>query len=222
MKSMEPMLHSLEVRADAPGHTKAALLLLHGLGANETAVMGLARGLDSRFQVLSLRAPIAMGTDSSCWFPVRHGRRGPEIDREVALQSRLALLRFIGNYKAIYTDRPIFLMAFSQGATMAISTLLTSPGHIAGVVSLSGRFPDELASELADAQELRSARAWIGHGKADTVLSFSYAQSLDTLLSKLGVEHEFRQYDSGHVVSAEMLRDAQSWLRERIEAPTLV
>ena len=51
------------------------LVLLHGVGSNEQDLIGLAPALDSRFFVVSVRAPITLGHSSYGWYPVQFAPR---------------------------------------------------------------------------------------------------------------------------------------------------
>ena len=62
------MLHAIVRRPLIPSETIPILILLHGLGADEHDLMGLASELDGRLLVVTLRAPLEYGPTGYAWF----------------------------------------------------------------------------------------------------------------------------------------------------------
>src|SRR6185437_8113409 len=74
------------------------LVLLHGLGADEHDLLGLASGLDPRLHVLSLRAPHETTSGGYAWFPIDFLPDGRRLigDRE-ALEARDTLMKALAS-----------------------------------------------------------------------------------------------------------------------------
>ena len=104
-------------------------MLLHGVGSNEQDLIGLAPALDSRFFVVSARAPITLGHGSYAWYPVQFTPTGHIMDPDEAERSRLLILKFVDELTQSYNiDRErVFLMGFSQGCIMSLAAALTVP-----------------------------------------------------------------------------------------------
>ncbi|MCV9992608.1 phospholipase, partial [Burkholderia pseudomallei] len=62
----------------------ARLLLLHGVGGNETNLLNVADAIDPRIEIAFVRGPLTFGPGQHAWFPVRFGPHGPEIDAQHA------------------------------------------------------------------------------------------------------------------------------------------
>ncbi|MBN3821011.1 phospholipase, partial [Paraburkholderia sp. Se-20369] len=62
----------------AAGRPAARLLLLHGVGGNETNLLGVADAIDPRIEIAFVRGPLTFGPGQHAWFPVRFGAHGPE------------------------------------------------------------------------------------------------------------------------------------------------
>src|SRR5258708_37819393 len=63
--------------ADAP---VPLLILLHGVGSNESDLFRLAPALDGRFRVLSVRGPLVRAEGSYAWFIPAFTANGIQID----------------------------------------------------------------------------------------------------------------------------------------------
>jgi phospholipase/carboxylesterase len=155
-----------EVRPAAPttgavGERPALLILLHGVGANERQMAQIAPAFDPRFVVVSVRSPLAIGPSAFAWFHVTFTAQGPVIATEEAEAGWTLLARFIDEAVVAYGADParVFLAGFSQGGIMALATLLTAPGKVAGAVSMSGRLLPEVLPQRRERGASRQARA---------------------------------------------------------------
>ncbi len=111
---------------------KPLLVLLHGYGANEQDLLGLADMLPQDFAVASVRAPITMGPGFS-WFPLVGSA-----DYSVQAVKDAAAYVF-GWLDAIKANHPsVTLLGFSMGMAMATTLLRQRPADFAAVVGLSG------------------------------------------------------------------------------------
>jgi hypothetical protein len=82
------------------------LLMLHGYGANEYDLIGMADALDSRFTVISVRAPLSLGNGSYAWFPLAFTDEGIKVlDTKAAIQSRALILKFLRRSNCTLSDQ---------------------------------------------------------------------------------------------------------------------
>lgn len=195
------------------------LLLLHGVGSNEQDLMGLAPMLDSRFFIVSARAPNTMGHGSYGWYPVQFTATGHIIDPAEAERSRIRILQFVDELGESYNvdKRRMYLMGFSQGCIMSLACGLTEPRKFAGIVGMSGRLLPGVLEKAAPAEELKGLPVLIVHGTEDSVLSIDYGRGIRDELQKLPVDLTYKEYTMGHTVSQESLADIALWLSGRIE-----
>jgi phospholipase/carboxylesterase len=69
------------VRPAQAGTEKApCLLLLHGVGSNESGFIELARQMDARLVVILVRGPLVLAPGRFAWFQVSFTPSGPSID----------------------------------------------------------------------------------------------------------------------------------------------
>lgn len=152
----------------APGDREGRplLVLLHGYGADEHDLLGLAGYLPEGIAVASVAAPLAppFPTPGRSWYPIE-GLDGRSADAVTA--AARALLRWID---AAAADAPsIALLGFSQGAAVSLQALRLAPERFGAVVALSGyATPGELPGDEALCAS-RPAVFW-GRGSADDVI----------------------------------------------------
>ena len=153
---------SFRLREPRPAAPKALLLLLHGVGGNEGNLAPLADAADPDMLVVLPRGPLAFAPGQYGWFRVAFTADGPSIDAAEAEQSRLALIRLIGQLQAAWRIEPrhTVIAGFSQGGILSASVGLTAPHSVAGFAVLSGRILPELEPQLADRTQLAGLRAF--------------------------------------------------------------
>lgn len=206
----------------APIEGKPPLLLqLHGVGSNERDLFSFAELLDPRFLVLSLRAPLVRGPDSFAWFNVEFLPAGFKIDPEQLRASRDKIVQFIGEAVQAYDADPerVYLLGFSQGAIMSLTTALSSPASIAGIVPLSGRIPPEAQPWIAPKEQLAGLPILLIHGTQDAVISVSHARQAHEILQKLPVTLTYQEFEMAHEVTPRVLRVVLAWLTDRLDQP---
>jgi phospholipase/carboxylesterase len=204
-------------RAPSPG-APPLLVLLHGYAANEADLLGLVPYLDDRFAVAAARAPHRLGVGSYGWFRVTYAASGPIVHEGEEGESRTRLAAFLDEIIARQgiDPRAVYLLGFSQGATLALGLALTVPEQVAGVVAIGGRVLREVAASFAPAERIRGLEVFAGYGVHDDRVPIGRGRSTCELLRGLGVELTYREYACGHRISPEMMNAIAAWLRERL------
>jgi phospholipase/carboxylesterase len=80
----------------APQKPASLLVLLHGVGGNESNLAALGAEVADDTLVVLPRGPIALGPEAFGWFRVAFGGNGPQIVAGEADASRRTLIDFIG------------------------------------------------------------------------------------------------------------------------------
>jgi phospholipase/carboxylesterase len=207
-----------------PAHiesTKApCLLLLHGVGSNESGFIELARQMDPRLVVILVRGPLVLAPGRFAWFQVSFTPSGPAIDAAQAERSRATLLEFIGQLPASHGVDPgrIWIAGFSQGGIMSASVALTAPSNVAGFGVLSGRILPEVLPQVEHGPALQQVRAFVSHGVHDQTLGIHFAQRARQVLAELGVPLVYSEYPAGHALDGAMIADFRHWLGAQLDA----
>ncbi len=186
----------------------AALLLLHGRGADEADLLPVADSLDPRLFVVSARAPLPLGPGFAWYHLADIGDPDP-----ASFEASLAALgEFVRDLPAAYPIDPrrIFTLGFSQGAVMAGSLLLTRPESIAGTVMLSGYLPLDQKLSIDEAT-LAGRRVFVGHGTADPLIPIAWARRVRDYFTKVSADLTYREYPNPHYIDTEEIDDVRAW-----------
>ena len=199
-----------------PDRPEALVVLLHGVGGNETNLAGLGEAMDPRAACVRPRGPLTYGPGRHAWFDVQFGPSGPVIDAGQAEAGRAqlaALVHSLQGQLGLGRDRTV-VAGFSQGGIMSASVGLSRPDLVAGFGILSGRILPELEPHIAPPEALRGLRAFVGHGLEDPTLPPGWADRSDAWLRRLEVPCESRRYDVGHELAEALVVDFKDWLRD--------
>lgn len=187
------------------------VVLLHGRGADEQTILGLAGHLPPGASYAAVRAPIAEG-GGYAWF----ANRG--IGRPVAesLAEQMAWFRTWLDDVAP-AGRPVVLIGFSGGAAFAGGLVLSDPGRFAGAAILYGTLPFEDAGVPVEPGALLGLPVFVAQGDADHVIP---RELLDRtwahLLGDAGASPYARRDPGGHGLSQETADELAGWLAERL------
>ena len=190
---------------------------LHGAGANEDDLLGLAHYIDPNARHIALRAPISYG-DGWCWYPVEWDGTRIQVDQTVAPHSRDRIARQLVDVLTtlgVGRDR-VTIIGFSQGAAMALVTAMTHPGLASEIVLLSGLRVSLILDEIP--ADVPLPRTLIHHGIEDSVVPISEGRALRDWCLKQNPENvTYGEYAIGHTITQETLTDVIAWLAARPE-----
>jgi phospholipase/carboxylesterase len=194
------------------------VVLLHGLGADEQDLFGLAPFLDPRLLVVSARAPHEAQPMGYSWFDIDWSEVPPRIDFQHVVESRRAILGLVGEAAHAHGADPsrVWLVGFSQGASMATACALARPEVLRGIVAHSGRITRRAVPSLP-APGLAGFPVLWQHGRADPVVPVAFGREAREVLGGLGLAIDYREYPIGHEVSEESLRDLCEWLARQVD-----
>jgi len=99
---------------------------------------------------------------------------------------------------------------------------LTYPGSAAGVVAMSGSVLPQALDQITDKDALAGLPIFVAHGSRDIRIPINQGRDARAKLSELPVELTYREYDMGHEVSYDSLKDITEWLNERLNHPGII
>ena len=214
------LLHTLHFPAgEGPFPT---ILALHGWGASAHDLLGLAPYLHGgQALVLCPQGPfgfeIGPGVRGYGWFPL--GERG--LDPVEFRKGAAALRAFVDEALARYPveRRKVVALGFSQGGVMAYDLALRDPGRFAGLAALSAWLPKPLSDSIPALPEHAGMPVLVQHGTADPMIEVARARESRDLLAARGVGLTYREYEMGHEIRPEALRDLVGWLEDKVLSP---
>jgi len=191
------------------------LILLHGVGGNETNLFKYATMFPPEFVVVAVRAPFIKTVGSYAWFSVNFFMGKPIINPEEAEQSRGILMEFINQLIEKYNvdSTNIYLVGFSQGAIMCYSVALTKPGCIKGIAALSGRILPEIKPLVTPSETLPKLKVLISHGEEDNKLPVQYARDAKEYIESLHIPLAYIEWPAtGHLVNNDIMQKVVEWM----------
>ena len=200
-----------------PNVSYPLVIMLHGFGAHMGDLASLAPALEDKGYVYACpNAPLAFdfggGYTGYGWMP-RQNVASPE-EVQAAREKSEALLEdfFDEVFEKLNTTRgKVALLGFSQGGGMTYRCGLKSPDVFAGLVALSAAVfdPEILRPRLP---EDRSQPIFVAHGTGDMQINVETARATRAFLEAEGYQPEYREYNMGHEIPFEVLRDLIPWL----------
>ena len=220
--AMNTLLPRIEIES-AP-HPTAAVIWLHGLGADGNDFAALVPELDLsacppiRFvfpHAPSIPVSLNGGYVMPAWYDIFGADLVGRQDAAGIQQSALAIAALIEFEVARGIPyQNIVLAGFSQGSAMALHTGLRFPKRLAGIMALSGYLPlaDTLAAERAEANV--HTPIFMAHGSMDPVVLPARGEASRDLLIQLGYLVQWHSYPMQHSVHPREVADLSVFLAQ--------
>ncbi len=202
-----------------------AVVFLHGYGAEGASYVPLAGALvddATRFVLPTAVLPHASGQGAMWWeffdgdwpkpFAEEPRPDGPPEPSRQLPRAREAVLGLVARVRERYAPESLVIGGHSQGAMLALdvaSRLDPPPDRVAAV---AGYVLLDSAAELARPAAKRP-EVLISHGRADRVVGFEAAGTMQRLLERHGFPVVFRPHDGGHGIESAVVRDLGRFLR---------
>ena len=106
----------------------------------------------------------------------------------------------------------VYILGFSQGAILSWSIGIEHPDLIKNIIPLSGFYHPEITSNNLNFKF--RLNCFSSHGINDEVIPIDWARRGIQILDKKNINIEFNEYQSGHEISKENLRDVIKWLNK--------
>jgi phospholipase/carboxylesterase len=210
-----------EPSGDGPFPT---IFAMHGWGSSAMDLLGLAPFVaDGRFLVICPQGPheVEIGAVNGYgWYQMRPGSRPDEEKVGPAVEQ---LSMFIDEASSRYPvdKRKIVVLGFSQGGMMAYNLAMRWPEKFAALVGIGTAFPEYLVELISNHETIQQLPTMVQHGRADPMLEIARARKSVETLRSLKVPVTFREYDCGHEVSADGVRDLSRFLLEKVVEPII-
>jgi phospholipase/carboxylesterase len=218
---MADLLESIQIET-APNPT-AAVIWLHGLGADGSDFVPIVRELDLtgcpaiRFvfpHAPTMPVTINNGYVMRAWYDILGVDLAKREDEAGLRKSQELVERLIAQERSrgIAADR-IVLAGFSQGCAMTLQTGLRHPEKLAGLLCLSGYLPIHATVPDERHSANHDTPIFLAHGRGDPVIPIDRAEKSRDILKELGYQVEWHEYMMPHSVCEEEIVDIGAWMR---------
>ncbi|GAA1918565.1 alpha/beta hydrolase [Nocardioides marmoribigeumensis] len=186
--------------------SRPLVVLLHGRGADEAGIIGLADHLPQGSSYAAVRAPIAEG-GGYAWFANRGiGRPVAESLAETTAWFRTWLDELAP------PGRQVALVGFSGGAAFAGALLLQDPSRLAGAAILLGTLPFDAGLDVTPGL-LAGTQVLVAQGERDTVIPRELLdRTWDYLTDGSGAQARAHRDPGGHQITGATVAVLGSWL----------
>jgi phospholipase/carboxylesterase len=195
---------------------RASLVLLHGYGADEYDLMGLASYFDPDMQVLSIRGGGQTPYGGASWFDIdmlSDGSLRFNIDQaKVSTDDVIDIIMQLRDRGIIVHDK-IILAGFSQGATISNLISMRQPDLLQALLIMSGRLPEDMSELVGDKSRFKRLPVFAGHGMQDTIIPIEYGRQIVSFWDPIAIM-EHHEYPMGHEISQLELEHIQAWLEK--------
>jgi len=213
-------LPAVELEAPADTEVDAAVIWLHGLGADGNDFVPIVPELQLsgdfgvRFvfpHAPSLPVTINNGVVMPAWYDIKAMDVDRHVDREQLLASARRAQDLVDREVARgIAPARIVLAGFSQGGAVAYEAALTYAESLAGLVALSTYMPTSDSLQVHAAQ--RELPILVGHGDRDPVVPDALGKHAVSALQDKGLEADYRSYPMEHAVCMPEIHDIGAFL----------
>jgi len=202
---------------------RAAIVILHGLGADGTDFVPVAHELElatvGPVRYVFPHAPtrpvtINGGYVMRAWYDILGLDASERREDEQGLRESQRLLEALierEKERGIPAAR-IVLAGFSQGCAMTLMTGLRHRERLAGLVGLSGYLPLAAATDAERHDANRDVPIFLAHGTGDPMIPIARARQSRDALVAMGHAVEWHEYPMPHSVCAAEIDDLNRWL----------
>lgn len=218
-KGLAAVLETIEIETGP--NPRASVLILHGLGAdgNDFVPVASEMNLDAVGPVRFIfpHSPVMPVTINGgyrmrAWYDIL-GTEQRGIQDEAGLRSSMKLVdELLTREEERLGNSRIVLAGFSQGCAMSLMTGVRHAKPLAGIAGMSGYLP--LAAETAAERSSANLKTpiFLAHGRQDEMVVHERGRASRDQLKALGHTVEWHEYDMGHSVCMEEIRDLEAWL----------
>lgn len=212
-------------QVDTAPNPTASIIWMHGLGDHGSSFVPLVREFDlSACQPIRFIFPHAPerpvtangGYEMSAWFDIIGGfEAGDREDSAGVKESQGYIEELIAQEiaRGVPADK-IILAGFSQGCAMALETALCYPEKLCGVIGLSGYLPQLETFDSRRHAANQQTPIFLAHGDDDQVVPVNRARDANKVLTSLGYQVEWHEYNMMHTMIMPEIDDISSWLTQ--------
>ncbi|HSH05598.1 MAG TPA: alpha/beta fold hydrolase [Anaerolineae bacterium] len=188
------------------------VVLIQGRLGNEDVPWVFAPTIPKHYLLVAPRAIKAESKDGFSW----HMPTGQFPTLDQFDEATAALAHFINALPELYNAdlNNLYLLGFSQGAAASIATALNNPDLVKAIACLVGFTPRDV-DYLIPYQPLANLPIFMAVGTEDDTIPLDFARNSGEMLTELGADLTYEEYQTGHKLNAAGMRQLKAWWRQR-------
>ena len=111
-----------------------------------------------------------------------------------------------------FNEDEIYILGFSQGADLALSTGFKFPNFYKGIISLCGYFDIKKIEYDLDYNALKKLKIFLSSAVYDDKVPVHLGRMTHLSLKKMKLSPTYFEYNTGHTISNECLTNVLDWL----------
>ena len=194
---------------DAP-----SIFLLHGYGTSMNDLFPLSQFFPENWVVISLQAPFYNGFGGYAWaeLDLSNLRELPKPEQKPISIEKIHNSISILSSKFNLDKNQIYILGFSQGSDLALSTGFKFPNFYKGIISLCGYFDTKKIEYDLDHDALKNLKIFLSSAVYDDKVPVHLGRMTNLSLKKMGLTPTYFEYNTGHTISNECLTNVLDWL----------
>ncbi|MDH6238158.1 alpha/beta hydrolase [Cryobacterium sp. CG_9.6] len=193
------------------------LLMLHGTGGDEEQIAQLAEQIDAQAGVLAPRGRVRENGATRWFHRLEEGIF--DVDDVVFRAGELAEFVEWARHEYAWGEREVIAVGFSNGANIALATMMLHPATVARAVAFSGMYPFAEADAPAN---ISAVGALLLNGSADPMAPAISVDRLEAELLRQGASVTRVTRAGGHGITPGEIEQARAFVRAVPERPVLV
>jgi phospholipase/carboxylesterase len=149
------------------------------------------------------------------WFPVTRDR---SVWESADRRSVGRVVDVVSDIRARFRIDRVFVLGFSQGATLAYMIGLRNPSLVSGVLAISGGMPyiDQEGSivHALDVAGARNVKLFVARGRSDDLVSAQVFAAQGDYFAARGYAVTSYEFAGAHYLTQELLDQVLRWIRE--------
>jgi phospholipase/carboxylesterase len=187
------------------------LLLLHGTGGSEEDLVPLARAIDPDAGILSPRGKVVENGMHRFFRRLAPGVY--DLDDLRYRAEELGDFIEIASHQHGFDRSRLIALGYSNGANIAIATMLLRPGSMAGAILIRPYFPVDLGVK----PDLKGKEILITAGEKDPIAPLGSVLELGEKLKALGASVELKVIAADHGIVRSDIETIKTWLPKTYE-----
>jgi phospholipase/carboxylesterase len=135
-------------------------------------------------------------------------------DHNQAKNSIKLIMKFLDELIEKYSieSNNISLLGFSQGTILSYALGLNFPERFKKIIGFSGYIDEAMVFTNTNNLDYSNLNLYISHGTQDPVIPVDWARKSIEILKKEKINHNYKEFVSGHTISPDNFYDFKSWL----------